>query len=277
MQVHRWYSLEKSALNKEIPVNMFSSTESVCEHTFISRFLNADSTVLDLGANHGEFSHGIIQRFGCRVASAEPLSELCGKISPHPRLQLFNIAVGGKNQTIEMNVFSDRCASVLGRITTQESMKTHTVPMVTLAELRRLASAPQVDLLKLDIEGAEIDLFDACKDDELKDIRQITVEFHEFIYPEQHDAVARVLNRLANLGFWVISFRLDNSDVLFVNRSTGISAIEVAYLRTVVKSSGGVMRRLRRTASRLGLLDDPNGYCKSFVRKKQAKDSHPVS
>jgi len=137
MLLYWWYALEKSATSKEIPVNMLSSTVNVCEHSFISRFLNADSTVLDLGANHGEFSHGIIQRFGCRVASAEPLSELCGNISPHPRLQLFNIAVGGKNQTIEMNVFSDRCASVLGPITTQESMKTHTVPMVTLAELRK--------------------------------------------------------------------------------------------------------------------------------------------
>jgi hypothetical protein len=31
---------------------------------------------------------------------------------------------------------------------------------------------------------------------------------------------------------------------------------------------GGIMRRLRRTASRMGLLDDPNSYCKSFARSK---------
>lgn len=247
---------------------MFNSTESICEHTFVSRFLNADSIVLDIGANQGAFSHGIIQRFGCRVISAEPLGELCERIDRHPLLQLFNTALGGKNQSIAMNVFSERCASVLGPVTADESMRIQTVPMVTLAEFRRQASVDHVDLLKIDIEGAEIDLFDACKDDEVKEIKQITVEFHEFVYPDQHDSILRIEKRLAEIGFWVISFRLDGSDVLFVNRSTGISAAEVAYLRTIVKYSKGIMRRLRRTASSMGLLDDPNAYCKSFARRK---------
>jgi FkbM family methyltransferase len=247
---------------KEVLATMFSSAESVCEHTFVSRFINADSIVLDLGANRGEFSHGMIQRFGCRVLSAELLLELCSQIDGHPLLTLLNIAVGGKNQDVTMHLFPRRCASVLGARTKEESPRTRTLPMVTLAEFKRLGSADRVDLLKLDIEGAEIDLFEACRDDELKEIRQITVEFHEFIYPEQHDAVLRIQNRLAHIGFYVIPFRRDRSDVLFVNRSTGISTAEIAYLRTIVKFCGGVARRLKRTMSSVGLVDDPEGYCK---------------
>jgi RNA:NAD 2'-phosphotransferase (TPT1/KptA family) len=72
----------------------------------------------------------------------------------------------------------------------------------------------------------------------------------------------QIEERLADLGFWVVPFRLDHSDVLFVNRSTGISAAEIAYMRTFVKSSKAIMRRLRRTASSVGLLDDSEGYCK---------------
>jgi len=121
--------------------------------------------------------------------------------------------------------------------------------MVTLAEFRRLASVDHVDLLKIDIEGAEIDLFGSCSDSELKEIGQITVEFHSFIYADQHHSVLQVLERMADIGFWVIPFRLDYSDVLFVNRSTGISASEIAYLRTFVKYSRAIMRRLRRVAS----------------------------
>ena len=135
--------------------------------------------------------------------------------------------------------------------------------MVTLAEFRHRASVDHVDLLKVDIEGAEIDLFEACNDDELKEINQITVEFHDFIYPEQHNSVLQIQNRMANIGFWVISFRLDGSDALFVNRSTGISAGEIVYLRTIVKYRQACMRRLRRTASKMGWLDDPYGYLKT--------------
>jgi len=252
---------------------MFGSTQRICDHTFVRRFINSDSIVLDLGANQGEFAHKIIKRFGCRVISAEPLIDLWEKIDRHPLLELHNTAVGGKNQNIEMNVYSERCASVYGPVATDESMTTRTVPMITLAELCRLSAVDRVDLLKLDIEGAEIDLFDACGDNELSQIKQITVEFHEFIYPDQHDSVLRIHNRLASLGFWVIPFRLDGSDALFVNRATGISAAEVAYLQTIVKYSNRIVRRLRRTASSIGLLDDPHGYCKTH--KNQI--THPKS
>ncbi len=55
--------------------------------------------------------------------------------------------------------------------------------MVTLAEFRRLALADQVDLLKVDIEGAEIELFSACDNDELRDVMQITVRVSRFRLP----------------------------------------------------------------------------------------------
>ena len=235
---------------------MFTSTETICNHTFLPGLINADSIVLDLGANHGEFSHGIIERFCCRVVSAEPIGELCDQIRRHPLLELHTIAVGGRNQNVAMNVFSGRseCASILGPVTTEDCLPTRSIPMITLTEFRRLALADQVDLLKVDIEGAEIDLFSACDDDELRGVMQITVEFHDFIYRELHDSVLQIRNRMADIGFWVVPFSLDNSDVLFINRKTGISTAEIAYLRSIVKYGKGLQRRLSRSARSMGLL-----------------------
>jgi FkbM family methyltransferase len=235
---------------------MFASTERICNHTFLPRLLNPDSIVLDLGANRGEFSHGIIERFGCRVVSAEPIRELCDQIRWHPLLQLHTIAIGGRNQDVAMNVFSGRCecASVLAPVTTKECLTTRSIPMMTLAEFRRLALVDRVDLLKVDIEGAEIDLFSACDDDELRGVMQITVEFHDFIYRDLRDSVLQIRNRMADIGFWVVRFSRDNSDVLFINQKTGISTAEITYLRNIVKYGKGLQRRLSRTARRMGLL-----------------------
>ncbi len=119
--------------------------------------------------------------------------------------------------------------------------------MITLAELRRRTSLNRIDLLKLDIEGSEIDLFNSCTDQELQSIMQITVEFHDFLYPEQKRSVAAIRNRMRRIGFWVVPLSLDNTNVLFVNRQTGVSVIEIAYLRSVVKYGTGMLRRLRRT------------------------------
>ena len=126
--------------------------------------------------------------------------------------------------------------------------------MVTLAEFRRLALADQVDLLKVDIEGAEIELFSACDNDELRDVMQITVEFHDFAYRDLHDSVLRIFDRMVDIGFWVVPCSLDNSDVLFINRKTGISMAEIIYLRSIVRYGRGLRRRLRRSAKGVGSL-----------------------
>jgi hypothetical protein len=43
------------------------SVDRICEHTYLANLLGIDSTVLDLGANKGQFCRGMISRCGCRV------------------------------------------------------------------------------------------------------------------------------------------------------------------------------------------------------------------
>ena len=116
---------------------MLGTTVEICDHNFLPRFVGRDSVVVDLGANHGDFSHAMMRRFGCRVVAVEPVEELFNGIERDPRLALLPIAVGGRNQTIAMNVFQGRCASVLGPVMSDKPVTMQTIEMVTLAELRR--------------------------------------------------------------------------------------------------------------------------------------------
>jgi FkbM family methyltransferase len=225
---------------------LLGTTVEICNHSFLPRFIDSGSVVVDLGANHGDFAHAIMRRFGCRVVAVEPVEELFNEIERDPRLELLPLAVGGRNQTIAMNVFQGRCASVLGPMVSDEPLTTQAIEMVTLAELRRRAGIGRIDLLKVDIEGAEVELFEACSNEELRSAMQISVEFHEFLYPEQAEAVVRIKKRMRGLGFWVLPFSLDNTNVLFLNRRTGVGAVEVAFLRSFVRYGKGVVRRIRR-------------------------------
>jgi len=225
----------------------FGQVVRICDHTFLPGLLSRDSVVADLGANYGEFSHQIIHDFGCQVVAAEPVTTLREGIALSPKLTLLPVALGGHNETVTMNLYSARCASILGAIGASEQKAEENVKMVTLEEFCRLAEKP-IDLLKVDIEGAEIDLFNNSSDSLLRSFKQITVEFHDFIYPEIGRAVENIKTRMGNLGFWVIPFSLDNTDVLFLNRSSGVSPLEVYYIATVVKYGRGIIRRLLRLA-----------------------------
>jgi len=227
---------------------------SICNHNFLPRLIHPNSIVLDIGANYGDFAHTMIQRYRCRVIAAEPVEELHRRIPRHSLLNLFPVALGGENRSTSMNVFAERCASLLGSITPAEKLIAQPVEMITLTELRRRAHAERVDILKLDIEGAEIDVFNACSDKELQSIMQITVEFHDFLYPELRTFVGRICDRMREIGFWVLPFSLDNSNVLFINRQAGVSPVGVAYLRTIVKYREGMLRRLRLRDRETGVV-----------------------
>jgi FkbM family methyltransferase len=222
----------------------FGATTNICGHTFLTRIISPQSVVADLGANRGAFSHALIDRFGCHVFGAEPVTELRENIAKSNRLVLLPVALGGENAPLKLNVFHGRCASMLGQIEQGETADEETVDMVTLAEFRRRIEGQRIDLLKVDIEGAEISLFDSAPDDLLRGIDQITVEFHDFLYPELRDSVERIKRRLGAIGFWKIPFSLDNTDVLFVNKSAAVTTAEIVYVSSVVKYGRGIKRRL---------------------------------
>src|SRR5665213_532398 len=107
--------------------DLLGTTVEICNHSFLPRFVDSESVVVDLGANHGDFSRAIMRRFGCRVVAVEPVEELFNGIQRDALLYLLPLAVGGKNQTIAMNVFPGRCASVLGPMVSGEAMTTQAI------------------------------------------------------------------------------------------------------------------------------------------------------
>ena len=95
----------------------------------------------------------------------------------------------------------------------------------------------------------ELDLFEAATDVELRRFRRITVEFHDFLWPEQAARVARAKRRLELAGFRRIDFSLDSTDVLFVHAGS-LSCPAWLWLRHVVRNRRGLRRHLARIGAR---------------------------
>lgn len=72
------------------------------------------------------------------------------------------------------------------------------VPLETLLETEDTA---EVDLLKLDCEGSEYRIFQACSDATLSRIRRVVFEYHTV--PESPGALPRLVQRLTRVGYSV--------------------------------------------------------------------------
>jgi FkbM family methyltransferase len=195
---------------------------SLCGHHFVAQALDADSVVVDLGANRGELSRQIRRRFGSRCFAVEPVPELLAAIGDDEVASKVQAAVVGSGGKATLTTSRNpEAASLYPTIAKHEGATgTIVVPAVTLEALLERWQLTHVDLLKVDVEGAEVELLEALDDSGFERFGQITVEFHDFLPGATPPAVVRrVVQRLRRLGFFALVMsrpRHDHSDVLFL-------------------------------------------------------------
>lgn len=216
----------------------------ICTHTFVADLLDDNSIVIDLGANEGEFTGKIYNMFSCIIYAVEPVPELFEKIIDNRKVKKFNYCISGRPGEIELVIPSNRCASIYQMDGDVKSRIIHSKSL-TLARFLEDQRIPVVDLLKMDIEGAELDLFASLDPKNLLKIKQVTVEFHDFLWPETLNKVEAIKNKLISKGYYCIPFSLTNGDVLFVRQDL-ISIWEYRYSKYVFKYIQGFKRLVKR-------------------------------
>jgi FkbM family methyltransferase len=218
----------------------------LCAHTFVSSLLDESSVVVDLGLNQGLFARQIMGRFGCRVYGLEPVPELFEALKSQPGLIAEQRAIGPAAGEGTIHIFGKRCATLAPPLA-GETARSVTVETTTLPDFLTRHSLSRIDLLKVDIEGAELEMLESIPESILQAIRQMTVEFHDFLYPETAPVVRERIRDLRLAGFHPVRFSRDNQDVLFLNLKLIPNALMVRLLLDFWYRPGlALVRKLRR-------------------------------
>ena len=196
---------------------------SVRGHHFFAPALSPVSVVIDAGANAGEFSRGMVDRFGCLCYAIEPVPELFARIPEEPRVRRFLLALGGADGEVVLHL-SDNPEANSVHAAIAASFGSRGIQVASLASLESflaLAGLDGADLLKLDIEGSEIALLGNAREETLRQIGQISVEFHDFLEGFGDGAAITALKRrLRRAGFASIVLSRpagNHADTLFIN------------------------------------------------------------
>ena len=157
--------------------------EEVRGHHVYSRGIDANSFILDLGANHGDFSREISGRWGCRCVAVEASSRTFQRITETNLVTKLNYAVSGTSGPISFfESANSEASSFFPEIAESFGVeKSYIVNAITYRDLLFQANLPIPAVLKLDIEGAELSLLQSLDEKDLELIEQITVEFHDFV------------------------------------------------------------------------------------------------
>jgi FkbM family methyltransferase len=214
--------------------------ESIGEHTVIAGILDSKSVIVDLGAHKGGFSLALQRKTGCRCYLFEANAQLCKMLPTNEFIRTMHCAVSDHDGFVCFHIAENPEASSVLNLPQTSTIgstltKTETVPCRRLGGLLAEVSPFGVDILKVDIEGAEIAALGSLQDADLVKIAQITIEFHS--HPMFGFDLARetegLLQRFRSLGFSMFDFsRSNRRDVLLLNRRLlGLSNLRILLLK----------------------------------------------
>lgn len=181
--------------------------------------LPADSTVVDIGGYIGDFSLYAVKYLKARrVVVYEPTAENFAILEQNianngygDRITAVNKAVSDAHEVV-LNVRVQEGDEVHVSAHKYHDSEQRRIPSVTLEDLLTMHQIDSVDLLKVDCEGGEYDIFPAVPGNVFNRIRSIVFEYHRIDGYEMK--LNRVLDRLQAAGYTV---RKD-SDIVYAYR-----------------------------------------------------------
>lgn len=154
---------------------MLSGTAASVEHFNSLRSLNRISTIIDIGANRGQFAVAANYIFPrCRIYSFEPLVQPANlyraHLKPEDGFQLTQAAIGPVEEQVTIHVSArDDSSSLLpiGALQSQyfpgtQESHTETVRQAPLDTFLDISSLSRPCLLKLDVQGFELSALQGC-------------------------------------------------------------------------------------------------------------------
>lgn len=148
--------------------------------------------IVDLGANIGLAALAFARRFpGARIISVEPAAENCDlfrrNTAGYRNIQLVQAAVWHRPAFVAIQNPDDKSDAF--RVEEVPADAPGAMKTVTINELCAMGGEGRIDLLKVDIEGAERELFSRSAEGWLPLVRTVMVELHDQIKPGCREAV----------------------------------------------------------------------------------------
>lgn len=163
----------------------------------------SNHTVVDLGANIGFFAiHLEALAPGISVHCFEPAESTRKTLEQNvktnhlePHIHIYPYGVFDKNTTLELQAaeLTGHRSVFASEFTSKQGPEK--IECLRLDSALNKASVTHVDLLKVDVEGSEIEIFEGAPKDVWKQIDRVILEYHDLIRPGCKERVLKVLKK----------------------------------------------------------------------------------
>jgi FkbM family methyltransferase len=157
--------------------------------------------VVDLGGKSGFFALSLEwMARGVRIHTFEPAADSRSRLKRNvtsnrlnPFITVYPFIVGVPAGDPQLQTAGKAGLQSLDRRTSSSFSMLENLPTLTLTEAIDLTSAAEVDLLKVESEGHEVQILEGADHETWSKIRRVVVKYHELLNPESRLRICEIL------------------------------------------------------------------------------------
>ncbi|MBY0533697.1 MAG: FkbM family methyltransferase [Rickettsiaceae bacterium] len=182
--------------------------------------------VIDAGCSYeADFSKYMIKNYSVTSFAVDPTLKHQNALKKlesilEPRFKYLQCALGPKDERVLFyESKTNESGSLLNRHVNVQNDEhiSYYVDVYNLNTLRSKIGAEDIEILKLDLEGAEYQLIDSLRKEDIESYKQIFVEFHHHaIDMYSFNDTIKCVDKMKSFGFE--NFTLDNHNYLFYKK-----------------------------------------------------------
>lgn len=191
----------------------------------IQEYLKPDQTFVDIGANKGDFSLLAAKMVGSKgaVLAFEPEPDNCGWIrksialNNYENIEVFEAALGGSNEEVELFIGEKSGWHSLVKSQGDTDNRSINVTKHTLDSILENSNISAVDMIKIDVEGAEMEVLHGAE--------QTLDNNHDLIllidiHPHMDVDPVEVCDFLSEKGFSILNIKSPHNEIPTIDKNT---------------------------------------------------------
>lgn len=164
------------------------------------------NVVFDIGANIGLWTAFILEKGAKYVYAFEPnklaISQLKNNFKNNEKVSI--IPKGIYHEHTKIPFYVDATNSLISSVVNgDDKVLAYEIDTLTIDDVITSNNIDKIDLLKMDIEGAEFDIFDNITVETMNKIDSLLIEYHDFYFSDGDRKVDNLVRELEDFGFHV--------------------------------------------------------------------------
>jgi FkbM family methyltransferase len=189
----------------------------------VPKLLHSGSIVYSVGIGKDiSFDRAIINKHGCVVFAFDPTPKSikwieAQKLPPGFYFHKFGLSAKTGSAKFYLPENTKGVSGSLVRHDDVDEKKFIEVPMKSFADTISEFCHQHIDVLKLDIEGAEYEVIDSILETPVR-IDQILIEFHDRIFAEKEKKSKTLVEKMKDHGYQIFAASISYEEVSFIHK-----------------------------------------------------------